>query len=166
LSRFDSRRDGTIWGMTAWTRIGLWRREDHPEWPDPADLVDPSWDVEERSLVATYLENGAASPSFMIWTLSDGSFEVGERCRLCEGDVLITFNYDTDGTYVWPDGLGHYVEVHSVRLPSQVVNHILQQQPFDFDAIQARAWDRIMTRWHQDEHDTSWWQDVTPRSAD
>jgi hypothetical protein len=102
----------------------------------------------------------------MIRTMPDGSFEVGERCRLCEGDVLITFNYDTDGTYVWPDGLGHYVEMHSVRLPPQIVNHILQQQPFDFDAIQARAWDQIMATWRQGEHDRSWWRDVTSHAAD
>src|SRR5215472_4632440 len=106
-------------GMTTWTRIGLWRREDHLEWPDPTDMVDPSWDVEERSLVATYLRNGAPSPSFMYRKLPGGTMEAGERCQLCEGDEVISFNWDTDGTYVWPDGLDHYVETHSVRLPSR-----------------------------------------------
>jgi hypothetical protein len=29
----------------------------------------------------------------------------------------------TDGVFVWPEGLAHYVEVHSVRLPEEFVEH-------------------------------------------
>jgi hypothetical protein len=130
------------------------------------DLADPGWDVDQRSLVATYLEKGTFSPVFMVRTWPDGTHEFGERCQLCEGDELIGFDYVTDGTYVWPEGLVHYVEMHSVRLPSQVVDHILQEQPYDFEAIRARTWDQIMTTWRQGEHDRSWWRDVTSHSAD
>src|SRR5688500_17039803 len=31
----------------------------------------------------------------------------------------------TDESYVWPDGLEHYLEVHDVRLPSEFVTHAL-----------------------------------------
>lgn len=30
----------------------------------------------------------------------------------------------TDGTWVWPEGLAHYVESHSVNLPPRFVDHI------------------------------------------
>ena len=30
----------------------------------------------------------------------------------------------TDGTFVWPDGLAHYVERHDVRLPEQFAAHV------------------------------------------
>jgi hypothetical protein len=30
--------------------IGYWRNEKHPEYPDPTDLVDESWDAEERHI--------------------------------------------------------------------------------------------------------------------
>ena len=147
--------------MTTWTWIGRWRREGDADWPDPADLSDPSWDVDERSLVATYLEAARPSPDFMIRTVPDGSFEIGERCQLCGGDEVITFDYLTDGTYVWPEGLAHYVKIHSVRLPSRVVDHILRQQPFDFDAAQTRTSDQIRASWRQGQHDRSWWKDAT-----
>jgi hypothetical protein len=29
----------------------------------------------------------------------------------------------TDGTWVWPEGLAHYVESHSVNLPSEFIDH-------------------------------------------
>ena len=31
----------------------------------------------------------------------------------------------TDGTWVWPQGLSHYVEVHGVVLPEEFVSHVL-----------------------------------------
>lgn len=31
----------------------------------------------------------------------------------------------TDGVYVWPEGLAHYVAEHNVRLPKEFVNHVL-----------------------------------------
>jgi hypothetical protein len=48
--------------MAKWTWIGRWRREGDLDWPDPADLVDLTWDVNERSMVATYLEEGRHGP--------------------------------------------------------------------------------------------------------
>lgn len=148
-------------GMTTWTWIGRWRREDDADWPDPADLVDPGWDVDERSLVATYLEEGRASPVVEIRRSPDGSVEVGSRCQLCGADDTFSLAYVTDGTYVWPEGLAHYVETHSVRPPSRVLDHILQQQPFDFDSMRARAWEEIEATWKRGEHNRSWWKGAT-----
>jgi hypothetical protein len=37
-------------------------------------------------------------------------------------------NSATDGTFEWPTGLAHFVAEHSVRLPNEVVRHIVAQR--------------------------------------
>jgi len=42
-------------------------------------------------------------------------------CRLCgikNGSLEFT-----DGTYLWPEGLVHYIREHAVRMPEAVVAH-------------------------------------------
>ena len=43
----------------------------------------------------------------------------------------------TDGVYLWPEGLAHYVREHSVRLPDDVLDHIKQRrdQPSALDDV-------------------------------
>ena len=42
-------------------------------------------------------------------------------CRICGVDNGAA-EY-TDGTYVWPEGLAHYIYDHAVRLPEDLVRH-------------------------------------------
>jgi hypothetical protein len=46
-------------------------------------------------------------------------------CRICgkhdNGNLELT-----DGTYIWPSGLEHYVREHAVRLPDEFVAHLEQ----------------------------------------
>ena len=94
--------------------IGYWRSESDPRWPDPAAFVDGDWDKTERRLVASYLSAATVVVTYMGYS----------RCRLCSkkdnGDSELT-----DGVYVWPDGLKHYVTEHSVRLPRRFVEQCL-----------------------------------------
>jgi len=92
--------------------IGYWRTSGDDRWPDPRDLIDESWDDQERKLVASYLEQG-----FVPWVAAGAS-----HCRLC-GDANGSAEF-TDGVYLWPEGLAHYVREHSVRLPDEVLAHI------------------------------------------
>lgn len=48
----------------------------------------------------------------------------------------------TDGLWVWPEGLAHYVDVHSISLPEEFVSHVLsgptrtkpeESRDYDFD---------------------------------
>jgi hypothetical protein len=94
--------------------IGYW---DGPEtdhsWPSPEEFVDPSWDAEERELVASYVSTGLVARSFMGFS----------RCRFCgreNGNLELS-----DGLFVWPEGLAHYVTEHAVRLPDRFVEHAL-----------------------------------------
>ncbi len=94
--------------------LGYWRSREEPDLPNPHELVDEEWDPAERTLVVAYLESGTVSARFCGLS----------NCRICHGengsDEL------TDGKYHWPGGLAHYVEDHAVRLPAEVVEHIVR----------------------------------------
>ncbi|MDP9442121.1 MAG: hypothetical protein M3P34_08095 [Actinomycetota bacterium] len=101
--------------MTRLVRIGYWRGTTSPNHPDPADFVDETWDERDRDQVAAYLQSGT-----IPWVGAGFS-----PCRICgapNGSAEFT-----DGTYIWPEGLAHYVEVHHVRLPEEVLAHIRQR---------------------------------------
>ncbi len=93
-------------------RIGYWRGAEARGWPDPALFVDPAWDADERELVARYLRHGLVARAYLGMS----------ACRLCgrtNGSLELT-----DGSYLWPDGLAHYLEDHHVRLPARFVDHV------------------------------------------
>ena len=54
--------------------IGYWRSDHEPEWPDVRKFVDPTWDAEERRLVALYLDGAVDTP----WSYAGYS-----DCRFC-----------------------------------------------------------------------------------
>jgi hypothetical protein len=124
--------------VTNLTLIGYWRSDDQPDWPDAGDFVDESWDAEERRLVASYLESGTVPWAAMGYS----------RCRLCR--KLNGSAEFTDGVFVWPEGLSHYVADHSVRLPRRVVEHVLTRLD---DLERPEIVDR------------KWWKTVRPEHA-
>ena len=55
----------------------------------------------------------------------------------------------TDGTFVWPEGLPHYVEHHQVRLPQEAIDHIRSaKRPANFH------WENPAER----DIDSGWWK--------
>lgn len=97
--------------------IGYWRTDDDAssEYPHPSDWVDWGWDRDERSVVGGYLASGSLFRAYMGLS----------PCRIC-GRPNGAAEY-TDGTYVWPEGLAHYVDEHAVRLPAEIVSHAADQ---------------------------------------
>lgn len=95
--------------------VGYWfsaNDEHNAHLPKPQNHVDKMWDPVERDLVIAHLENGKV----------DNSFRGMSLCRFCgmwNGSEDIT-----DGTYVWPSGLAHYLKEHTVRLPAAFVAHV------------------------------------------
>jgi len=76
--------------------------------PDPQNYVDESWDPDERDLIVRYLEAGKKHAQWRGMS----------SCRFCDcrnGSACLT-----DGTYVWPQGLSHYLREHAVRPPPGV----------------------------------------------
>lgn len=92
--------------------IGYWAGPDTTgSWPSPVDFVDLGWDPDDRDYVATYLAEGRVVWGFMGYS----------PCRFCgkeNGDLELS-----DGTYLWPSGLAHYLTEHGVRLPDEFVQH-------------------------------------------
>jgi hypothetical protein len=115
--------------------IGYWRSTDHPEYPDPRDLVDAGWDHEVRNVVGAYLVSGTISKAYMGYS----------PCRICgENNGAVEY---TDGVFAWPEGLAHYVDEHEVRLPQEFVDHAVAR----VNEIEAA------------ESDPAWWLSVTKR---
>lgn len=117
------------------TLIGYWAGPDTTgSWPSPVDFVDLGWDQDDRDYIARYLTEGRVVWGFMGYSL----------CRFCgknNGDLELS-----DGTYLWPSGLAHYVAEHGVRLPEEFVQH-----------AEART-----ESLEQAERDPTWWASATP----
>lgn len=85
--------------------------------PDPHDLVDPNWlDEKSRELVAIYLDAGKRVEQYM-------------GCSFCRFNCGISSSEMgtadlSDGVYLWPEGLSHYIRRHHVRLPDEFLKHI------------------------------------------
>jgi hypothetical protein len=87
--------------------------------PNPATLVWAGWDPAERAGVVAYLRAGQEWIQFHGWSYC--RFECGiAPSALGDRDL-------TDGVWVWPEGLPHYVEAHSVRLPDEFIDHMRSQ---------------------------------------
>lgn len=116
--------------------IGYWSGG-HGErgWPDVGDFVDESWDEDERLHIGIYLRHGLVARAWMGYS----------PCRLC--DKATNGNLDlTDGTYIWPEGLAHYVLGHNVRLPQEFVAHVQSQNEFTDNVTVDDSWWRGMGR--------------------
>jgi hypothetical protein len=87
--------------------------------PSPAALVAPGWNQENLPSILAYLRAGQEWIRFRGWSYC--RFECGiAPSGLGDRDL-------TDGVWVWPEGLAHYVEVHAVRLPDEFIDHMRSQ---------------------------------------
>lgn len=93
-------------------RIGYWWSEREPFLPHPERFVDDDLDADGRDLVVDYLHGGLVTTYWMGYS----------TCRICGLERNGTSDL-SDGTYLWPEGLAHYVEAHNVRLPNEFVEH-------------------------------------------
>ncbi len=96
--------------------LGYWFNESAPSaLPRPQRLIG-RWPARQRSQVARYLRAGSVFESY----------RAGTFCRFaCDIPARVLGRRDlTDGVWVWPEGLAHYVEAHSVRLPDRFARHV------------------------------------------
>lgn len=124
--------------------IGYWAADHDPDWPDPRRFVDAAWDRDERAMVVAHLQTGIAAP----WTFTGYS-----TCRFC--GAMNGSGEMTDGTFLWPEGLAHYLDVHDVRLPGVFVLHVKTS-----NATGRAPAELDPTRAQEIEHqiDSSWWE--------
>jgi hypothetical protein len=112
------------------TLIGYWASERHPEWPDPRTFIESAWDEVERDLVLSHLRRGFVARAYMGLS----------PCRLC--DERVGSLELSDGEFIWPEGLDHYVEAHGLRPPRGFITHVLEWT----DSLEEAA------------VDSTWWQ--------
>ena len=103
--------------IAALKRVGFWWSDERPHLPHPRDFVDPVWQASEGPRVLGYLEEAYCVPYFAAgyaW------------CRLGCPDWTDGLGSEdrTDGTYLFPEGLSHYVRVHAVRPPTEFLEHL------------------------------------------
>jgi len=129
------------------TLIGYWAGGYEPGWPQVAEFVDEQWDKTERDVVASYLEQGLALPPH----LRQRGFS---RCRFC--GAVNGSNEKTDGSYIWPEGLAHYIRSHSVRLPVSVIRHIVTKPVSTRPRVNDDWWEAAIR-----SRDQEWWKTAT-----
>ena len=109
--------------MTRPKEVGFWSDPDDGvpgDLPNPIDLVDETWDPDERDVVTRYLRSGG--DYMMLKGYSSCRF----RCGIPDSEM--GSKTLTDGEYVWPEGLPHYLEVHHVKPPREFIDHVLKKQ--------------------------------------
>lgn len=108
--------------------IGYWRGRGAEAWPDPGDFIDSTWNADERDIVLDYLGRGFVVRAYMGYS----------PCRICgrENGALEL----SDGTYVWPEGLVHYLADHGVRPPDPFVAHVLRMAEAFESAGRDESW--------------------------
>lgn len=102
--------------MTKLIRVGFFREMPHGESTDPslaaarADAPGPHQDAVLKYLEAGQLFIATPSPTKDVL---DGRTLIGPP------------HYLTDGTYVWPGDVAHYVRRYNVRLADPFVDHVV-----------------------------------------
>lgn len=129
--------------------IGYWHSEEESSFPDPAWFIDPNWDKIEKQAVIDYLKKGETLAHYRGWSWCRFS------CPGAYGSADMT-----DDTYVYPEGLVHYIEKHHVRLPTDFINHIYgkpeKAQPIMTKVLHYFTKKNIVKR-QPDEIDYDWW---------
>ena len=82
----------------------------------PQEFVAPSWDTQEREEVASYLRSGVVAGVEMGY--DECLFECGINPPQLGSKHL------TDGVWVWPESLVHYVQSHAVKPSAAFLDHM------------------------------------------
>jgi hypothetical protein len=126
--------------------IGYWYSDQEEYFPDPAWFVQENYDEEEKNKVIAYLNNSEAIlySRGISW------------CRFaCKKDVPGSSDL-TDGVFIYPSGLIHYVECHNVRLPQAFLDKILKGIQPEGNLL-GDAKSTFIRNYHDCYVDFSWW---------
>ena len=95
------------------TAICIWNSDKIDQYIHPQSLVSADFYVDKERLIA-YLDSGEV---FQSW-LGDTD------CRLGCGEEDLATSDLTDGVWLWPQSLSHYIEAHDVVLPDAFLSHV------------------------------------------
>jgi hypothetical protein len=126
------------------TAIGYWQSNQDQELPHPKKFINDQISIEERTLLIRYLERGKVLMRCLGYSFC--RFDCGTPDHEMGAADL------TDGNYVWPEKLSHYISNHNVWLPEPFILHVktnenynpedinLKSQNFDVKTIFNRKW--------------------------
>ncbi len=112
--------------------VGYWQSDGWSVYfPHPKYLVEPEWRESERDRIIAYLRAGHECGHWCGYSycrfgcFSPKNYEnlsQIERGNLMKGIKEMGCRDLTDGEWVWPEGLAHYVEKHNVCLPDLFIS--------------------------------------------
>jgi hypothetical protein len=83
----------------------------------PSIIVDKQfWKCYNKEMVIKYLQEGKKINYYRGFS----------SCRLC-GEILGACE-KTDGVWCWPDKIEHYVEKHDVKLPTEFLDYMIENE--------------------------------------
>ena len=92
-------------------RVGFWHSNAEPHFPKPVENSD-SLTEDERKKVCKYLKSAEKLDAYFGYSW----------CRICDKEGSAMGCWDmSDGEWLWPEGLAHYVKKHKVKLPDEFV---------------------------------------------
>ena len=99
--------------------IGYWWSQEQSELPHPRDFIDNGWDEKEKQKILKYISKCYYPPC------ASAGFS---WCRMgCEPIPQDLGTQDlTDGTFIFPEGLAHYIAHHNVKPPEEFLSFIKQ----------------------------------------
>lgn len=106
--------------------------------PSPQELVG-ALDTPTRTAIADYLDSGLTYNQCFEYSWC--RFQCGiEDDRMGSEDL-------TDGQWIWPQGLAHYVRDHAVLLPDEFISHALRAAPPQKPAGRSKYDDQFWVDW-------------------
>lgn len=126
--------------------IGFWARtiyDDPLVFPQELPICS---DVALREKMIRYLNAGIVHEVYRGWSYCRYHCGISDEEM---GDCELT-----DGTWVWPIGLAHYVDTHHISLPPEFVNSVLEL-PLDPSLSQYTTPDAYWIVWSQQQRTQS-----------
>lgn len=135
-------RKGDEIHMNKLIALGYWKSEKQGDMPKPEDFIDFDWNIDTREAVISYLKELDRPEN----TIASGYTKCNLNCMV----ELVDLGICSDGTFVWPRSLVHYVEYHGVIMPNSFIEHVFNankevKSPFGEDYCIEYSWWKSQT---------------------
>ena len=120
--------------------IGFWKSGEESKFIHPEQLVG-HYQCKERNKLLNYLDSGVIFEGWFGYSYC--RFD----CGICDTNMG---SCDlTDGVWLWPQGLSHYVRDHDIVLPSEFMKHVKRNHwkipditppQLDMDSVDFSYW--------------------------
>jgi hypothetical protein len=84
-------------------------------------FINETWHPEDKLLIINYLKT---SPNVVA------SSTMSTLCMLCRERLGDPGSFFSDGYWLWPERLVHYIKKHNLRIPDEMVKHIQKEKYF------------------------------------